>query len=193
MSDLVDKHGQRLPLSNDHGHRVTEDWMSRQVLTLEDLLRPELRAVCVGINPASVSVAAGHYYRGRLGQTFLWRLQAARLLADAAAGFEDDAAFAAGVGFTDIVKRPTRTAAELTKPEFDHGRKLLDRKLQQFGPKLVIFTFKNAATALLGPFTGNGFVAGLQVGGSPIFVMPGPMEPRETAQRRLGELSAFLA
>lgn len=43
-------------------HRVVGDWMDKRVETLEDLLRPGLRAVCVGINPAPVSVAAGHYF-----------------------------------------------------------------------------------------------------------------------------------
>jgi TDG/mug DNA glycosylase family protein len=43
-------------------HRATEEWMGQQVETLEDLLRPGLRAVCIGINPAPTSVGAGHYY-----------------------------------------------------------------------------------------------------------------------------------
>ena len=33
-------------------HRVTEEWMGERVETLEDLLRPGLRAICIGINPA---------------------------------------------------------------------------------------------------------------------------------------------
>jgi hypothetical protein len=32
-------------------HRVTESWLGDEVETLEDLLAPQLRAVCVGINP----------------------------------------------------------------------------------------------------------------------------------------------
>jgi G:T/U-mismatch repair DNA glycosylase len=61
-------------------HRVTEKWMGEQVETLEDLLRPGLRAVCVGINPSLVSLERGHYYQGRLGLHFYNRLQRARLL-----------------------------------------------------------------------------------------------------------------
>ena len=33
-------------------HRVSEKWMGEQIETLEDLLRPGLHAVCIGINPA---------------------------------------------------------------------------------------------------------------------------------------------
>lgn len=58
-------------------HRVIEEWRGVQVKTLEDLLRPGLRAVCVGINPAPDSVAAGHYYQGKLGQAFFQRASVA--------------------------------------------------------------------------------------------------------------------
>ncbi len=54
--------------------------MGEQVTTLADLLRPGLRAVCVGINPSPVSVEAGHYYQGRLGQVFFARLREAGVL-----------------------------------------------------------------------------------------------------------------
>ena len=52
------------------GHRVKETWMGEDVETLADLLRPGLNAVCVGINPSPVSVAAGHYYQGPPGNDF---------------------------------------------------------------------------------------------------------------------------
>jgi TDG/mug DNA glycosylase family protein len=74
---------------------VVEDWMGREVETLEDLLRPGLTAVCVGITPSPVSVAAGHYYQGRVGQRFFDRLRQVGLLPDGSPGFEADVAFAA--------------------------------------------------------------------------------------------------
>ncbi len=84
--------------------------MGEQVETLADLLRPGLRAVVIGINPSPVSVAAGHYYQGQLGQRFYRRLHEAGVIDLSAAGFEDDLAFATGIGFTDVVKRPTSRA-----------------------------------------------------------------------------------
>ena len=42
----------------------------KQIFTLKELLRPGLRAVFVGINPALISVDCGHYYQGRLGKRF---------------------------------------------------------------------------------------------------------------------------
>jgi hypothetical protein len=63
-----------LAMSREPGHRVAEEWMGASVLTLGDLLRPGLYAVVVGINPSPVSVAAGHYYQGQIGQRFFKRL-----------------------------------------------------------------------------------------------------------------------
>src|SRR3954465_10656178 len=98
-------------------HRATEEWMGQPVETLEDLLRPGLRAVCVGINPAPTSVAVGHYYQGRLGQQFFARLRSAGKIGPADA-WEDESAFEFGIGFTDIVKRPTASAKEVRPEEF---------------------------------------------------------------------------
>jgi double-stranded uracil-DNA glycosylase len=170
-------------------HRVEVEWMGERVVTLEDLLRPGLRVVCVGINPSVVSVERGHYYQGRAGQRFLARLRAAGVIGDAERGSEDDAAFTSGVGFTDIVKRPTRAAKELRAEELRHGRELLREKLTRVRPRLVIFTYKAAATAMFGEFAANGFVPGLAVGDAPGFVMPGPYEAKATAERTLAALS----
>jgi TDG/mug DNA glycosylase family protein len=165
--------------------------MGVSVETLEDLLRPGLRAVCVGINPSPVSVAAGHYYQGRAGQRFFGRLREAQILPAVAGGHEDDAAFAAGIGFTDIIKRPTPNAKELRAAEYEHGRGLLERKLRRHQPELLIFTFKKTAQVLFGSFAGNGFVSGLRFGGSDVFVMPGPYEGADSATATLRRLAEW--
>jgi TDG/mug DNA glycosylase family protein len=171
-------------------HRAIEEWMGQEVETLADLLRPNLRAVCVGINPAPLSVERGHYYQGQLGQRLWDRLRQVGLLPGSSRGWEDDAAFQNGVGFTDIVKRPTRSAQEIRAQEFAYGRPLLVAKLEAAAPGLVIFTFKKTATKYFGNFAGNGFVPGLEVAGRPVFVMPGPMENAATASDTLDELAS---
>lgn len=170
-------------------HRHVEEWMGKQVTTLEDLLRPALRAVCVGINPAPPSVEVGHYYQGRLGQAFFARLRQADVLPARVDGYEDDAAFAAGIGFTDIVKRPTTSAKDVVAAEFAHGRELLEAKLSEHKPELLIFTFKKTARVLFGPFDGNGFVPGLELAGARVFVMPGPYEGAGTANATVRHLA----
>jgi TDG/mug DNA glycosylase family protein len=178
-----------LGISGDPGHRVVLDWMGRDVVTLADLLRPGLRAVVVGINPSPVSVAAGHYYQGRVGQRFFARLAQAGVLPPGA-GFEDDRAFAAGIGFTDVVKRPTARATGLLPGELDHGRRLLENKLMALDAPRVIFTFKGAARALLGTFVGHG-VHVTRLAGAEVFVMPGPMERSSRVEDALAELAEW--
>jgi TDG/mug DNA glycosylase family protein len=172
---------------------VVEDWMGEDVETLADLLRPGLRAVCVGINPSPVSVRVGHYYQGPIGQTFFARLRGAGVLRASFDGYEDDAAFAAGIGFTDIVKRPAPREKDVRAAEFEHGRELLRAKLLKQQPELVIFTFKKTARVLFGDFAGNGFVPRLKVAESEVFVMPGPMELTATRDATLRELAKRFA
>jgi TDG/mug DNA glycosylase family protein len=104
----------------------------------------------VGINPSPVSVAAGHYYQGRLGQRLWARLRRVRLLDDAAGGW-DDAFVAAGNGLTDLVKRPTARADALTPFELSAGRSALAAKVREWRPGMILFAFRPPAEALIGP------------------------------------------
>ena len=185
--DVPDDAMAGLALSDEPGHRLTETWMGRQTQTLADLLRPGLRAVVVGINPSPVSVAAGHYYQGQLGQRFFQRLDEAGVINLPAAGFGDDAAYGAGIGFTDVVKRPTRRATGLHPGELEHGRELLDRKLTRLTVPQVLFTFKSSAEALLGPLARPGPQTHT-IAGAEVFVMPGPMAAGAITERVLDEL-----
>ena len=172
-------------------HRHTRMWLGERVETLEDLLRPNLRAVVIGINPSCVSVEAGHYYQGRLGQLLFRRLRAVGLFEGAPRGEEDDALLARGVGFTDVVKRPSRRANELSARDLAHGRRVLERKLTSLDAPLLIFTYKRAATALYGPFDGAGFIS--RSGERPArFVMPGPYASRAVADELLADLREHL-
>jgi TDG/mug DNA glycosylase family protein len=160
-----------------------------RIETLEDRLHPGLQAVVVGINPARMSVAAGHYDHGRLGQAFFGRLRRAGVLPDTP-GWEDDLAFASGIGFTDIVKRPTASAAEVAPDELTYGRSILVSKLEAMQPEIVLFTFKKTATVIFGRFAGNGFVGETLACGD-VFVMPGPYERVDWVEAMLNELAGW--
>jgi TDG/mug DNA glycosylase family protein len=172
-------------------HRVTIEWMGERIETLEDLLVPGLRAACVGINPSTVSLSKGHYYQGRLGKRFYGRLRQVGLLPDAHDGFEDDALFERGVGFTDIVKRATARAHELRPAEFEHGRFLLLDKLERYRPGLVIFSYKKTAEVLLGSFAGHGERPS-PIEGVRLFVMPSPYAAAGVVDPALRDLAAIL-
>jgi TDG/mug DNA glycosylase family protein len=114
--------------------------------TLPDYLRPGLDLVFVGINPGLYSLAKGHYFarptsrfwpafsRSRLSAPIRFALGVARL------GFEHDAALLRfGIGFTDVVKRPSANAAGLTARDFEEwAPRLLDR-LRRHRPRVACF------------------------------------------------------
>ena len=162
--------------------------MSESVETLEDLLSPGMPVVCVGINPSRVSVEAGHYYQGRLGKLFFARLRRTGLLPEALDGYEDDALYAKGVGFTDLIKRPTARASGLRREEFRYGRGILLDKLTKVRPQLVIFTYKRPAQVLFVRIEGPGALPRGDILASDGFVMPGPYERRQRVELVLSEL-----
>jgi TDG/mug DNA glycosylase family protein len=112
----------------------------------------------VGINPAPISVRAGHYYQGRLGQRLWSRLRSLGLLDDSDHRWEDDAFVAAGNGLTDVVKRPTGSGSELSASEISEGAIALRGKIAQWKPGLLLFAFKPPAVALFGRNVSPGIV-----------------------------------
>src|SRR5215203_566836 len=89
-------------------HLTTISVGGRSVATLADLPPKRDRLLFVGLNPSPVSVAAGHYHQGRLGQTFWRRLMTARVIpAGTPIEDADDALMARGHGITDLLKVPT--------------------------------------------------------------------------------------
>lgn len=173
-------------------HRITVEWMGATVDTLADLLPVSPRAVIVGVNPAPSSVEAGHYYQGQLGQRLWQRLTRCGLLELGRGPWEDDAAVNAGFGLTDVVKRPTPSADALLPGEREYGAARLREKLLAAGPEAVIFSFKDAANAVVGPVRGFGWIDGVALAGAAVFVMPGPYEARPKVDQALAELAARL-
>ncbi len=177
------------------GYQAVEEWMGTDYLTLRDVFPKSPRAVIVGLNPSPVSVAAGHYYQGRVGQRQLRRLASAGLfeLPDGAHTFED-AALASGVGFTDIIKRPTVGEKDLVAGELEHGRGLLTEKLAALDVPLVVCVFRHPVEALLGHKAAGG--PGLQQArtewGAQVFRMPGPFDAVAKADLVMTELQKVL-
>jgi len=177
------------------GFQGVEEWMGTEYLTLRAVLPDSPRAVIVGLNPSPVSVESGHYYQGRVGQRQLRRLASAGLFAlpDGARTFED-AAVASGVGFTDIVKRPTVGEKDLVAGELEHGRGILREKLEALGVPLVVCVFRHPVEALLGRGAAGG--PGLQQArtdwGARVFRMPGPFETPAKADLVMAELQKAL-
>lgn len=106
--------------------------------TLPDLLRKGMKVVIVGCNPSESAVRVGHYYSGR-GNEFWPLLFQGRVVPEPFDYHDDKRVIEFGVGLTDLVKKPTKTAEDLSRQDFAEGRVVLSQKLEEFGPHVVAF------------------------------------------------------
>ncbi len=106
--------------------------------TLPDFLRCGLDIVLVGLNPSLRSVADGHYFASPRNR--FWRaVNRSSLLSEPLDASTDYLMPSQGIGFTDVVKRPTRSASELRAADFRREAPLLLAKLMRFAPRIVCF------------------------------------------------------
>lgn len=165
--------------------RVEED----DSRTLPDIPPRMGGVLLVGINPAPPSVAAGHYYQGRIGQRLWRRLERVGLLTDPVPGAEDEAFARSGHGLTDLVKRTTASSAELTTEELAAGAETLKAKIGEWNPGLLLFAFKEPARRLLGEAS-PGSCKHLE--GIPTFLLSGPYASKTETERIDEELRAVI-
>lgn len=174
------------------GYQTRENWMGREVLTLADVWPDVPRAMIVGLNPAPASVEAGHYYQGRVGQGQLRKLAAAGLFRAPTGRNFEDAALAAGVGFTDIVKRPSHGEGDVGADEIHYGSAQLADNLRSRHVGLIVSVFRHPVKVLLGSEGVAGMQSKRTSWGARVFRMPGPFDKRENVERVMLELSSHL-
>lgn len=160
-------------------HRTTIVLEGEPVETLADLPPLRDRLLFVGLNPSPVSVAAGHYFQGRLGRAFWGRLQRTQILpTDADIDTADDALVAAGHGLTDLHKRPS-ARDDASDATLRAGVGPLWQKVALWRPAAVVFVWKRAAETAAGRRLAEpwGQLEGVALAGRPCFLMPGPYAP----------------
>jgi TDG/mug DNA glycosylase family protein len=176
-------------------HRTTIQIDGVPTETLADLPPRRDGLLFVGLNPSPVSVRAGHYHQGRLGQRFWRRLMRTGIIpagTDVAAA--DDALVAAGHGITDLLKRPT-ARDEATDDALREGVGPLWQKIALWRPGAIVFIYKRAAEIAAGrPLAERwGQLGGIALAGRPCFLMPGPYAPRTEVDAGLNLLRNLAA
>lgn len=108
---------------------------------IPDHIRPGLKVLFVGYNPSLRSGEVGHHYANPNNR--FWRVLHSAGLTDRLYKPEEDRALLElGYGFTNIVSRPTRTAAEITKEEYANGAHQLREKLERYRPRAACYVGK---------------------------------------------------
>jgi TDG/mug DNA glycosylase family protein len=140
---------------------------------LRDVIAPGLDVLFCGINPSLTSAERGHHF-ARPGNRFWPALHRAGLTPRLMRPEEDVELLDHGLGVTNVVDRPTRTAAELSTEELRAGAAALDELVARYRPRVLAVL---GVTAYRLGFGRPRAAIGLQperVGGAATWVVPNP-------------------
>lgn len=138
--------------------------------TLPDTVGPGLRLLVSGLNPSLNAADAGVGYAGP-GNRFWPALAAAGLLPDGVDRNPWRLLRDGRIGMTDIVKRATPRASEVSPDEFRDGVGRLDRLCQRLRPDAVVLVGLAGWRAAVDRRAAPGWQE-RRLGPSPVYVMP---------------------
>ncbi|MEG6586250.1 mismatch-specific DNA-glycosylase [Dendrosporobacter sp. 1207_IL3150] len=103
-----------------------------------DIITTDLKILFIGFNPGERSALTGYHFAGHSNR--FWKLLALSGLTPCQLRPEQDRLLLSyGYGISNIVARPSKTAAEITKDEYKEGRTILLDKLQRYQPKIACY------------------------------------------------------
>ncbi len=161
--------------------------------SLPDRLAPGLDIVSIGINP-SVYTAIHGYNFARPGNRFWPTFNAAKIVPEPLVPGKPAVMKLLReyrIGFTDLVKRATDRADELTGADYRKGARVLKRKLERYRPKIAWFQGVSAYQKYLEFAEGmkpRKITPGLQperIGDTVVFVTPNPSGANPAANPKL--------
>ena len=170
---------------------------SEKLSTLPDLLAPGLSLVFVGLNPSEYSAREGHYFANPRNRFWPAFNRSALLPADLGrecAPADDSLLLEHGIGFTDVVKRPTPQGNALRAADYRQWAPVLRERLLDCQPGLVCFHGLMAYKAYLQYAESEKSSPGLgiqprRIGASSVFVVPNPSPAN--ARYLLNDLAAW--
>jgi TDG/mug DNA glycosylase family protein len=112
-----------------------------QLEPIPDHLQEGLKILFVGFNPSIRSSETGYHYANPTNR--FWKiLFEAGLTPRKYAPYENAELLELGYGLTNIVARPTKEAAEISREEYAEGAVLLEQTIRKYRPKVVCFVGK---------------------------------------------------
>ena len=108
------------------------------VETLPDYLENGLDIVFVGLNPSAYSARVGHYFANPRNR-FWTAFNRGGLAPEELTPETDHRMVKHGLGFTDVVKRPTPQGSGLTAEDYRRWAPVLKEKLERFQPLIACF------------------------------------------------------
>lgn len=169
-----------------------EGWNDTRPPGLQDLVGEGVRVLFVGFNPSVRAAQLGHHYAGRGNQ--FWRLLAASGLTPRLLWPEEDRLMLRwGLGSTNLVARPTASAAELSRAELRAGVPHLKELVTRYDIPIVAYTGKGVYLPAAGrPWAPWGRQEKALIEGVVDFVLPSPSGlarlPFQTKLAHYGEL-----
>ena len=136
--------------------------------TLPDLVGPGLKAIVCGLNPSPTSAETGIAF-GHKGNRFWPAAVAAGLVTTERR--PDDALMSDRVGFTDLAKRCTPRASDLSNAEFQAGLSRLERLIGWTQPKVLIVVGLSGWRIASNKSAQAGWQPDL-IGSTPVYLMP---------------------
>jgi len=150
-----------------------EQLLAAKDKTVRDVIRPELRVLFCGINPGLYTAAVGHHF-ARPGNRFWPALYAAGFSEQLLSPFDEHELLPHGYGITNLVRRASATADQLSRDELLAGGKQLTAKVKRYKPKFLAVL---GLTAYRAAFERPKATIGRQdemIGETAIWVLPNP-------------------
>jgi TDG/mug DNA glycosylase family protein len=138
-----------------------------------DVISPRLKVLFVGINPGLYSGAVGHHF-ARPGNRFWPVLYKAGFTKRQLSPLEEQELLKHGYGITNIVRRSTAAASELSRVELEKGGRNLKAKARRFRPRIVAVLGLEAFRFALGKPKARFGPQDERIGSSRIWVLPNP-------------------
>ena len=180
-------------MQRSHIHKPSkEELLAAAGKSVRDVIAPGLSVLFCGINPGLYTAAVGHHF-ARPGNRFWPALHASGFTDRLLAPHEERELLAHGYGITNVVKRATATADELSAEEYVEGGRRLAAKVRRYRPMFLAVLGVGAYRTAFGQPKAKLGLQPESIGETNVWVLPNPSglnahyQPKDLA-RMFGEL-----